>query len=49
MDIQTVQAIGQVLAWSTVLVGYVIMAMFFYFLLKKWGLYYRKANYGFSQ
>jgi hypothetical protein len=35
MDIQTVQLIGQVLAWSTVLVGYVVMAMFFYFLLKK--------------
>ena len=35
MDIQTVQAIGQVLAWSTVLIGYVVMAMFFYFLLKK--------------
>lgn len=35
MDIQIVQAIGQILAWTTVLVGYVFMAMFFYFLLKK--------------
>lgn len=35
MDIQTVQAIGQVLAWLTVLVGYVFMFMFMYFMLKK--------------
>lgn len=35
MDIQTVQVIGQVLAWTTVLVGYVFMFMFMYFLLKK--------------
>ena len=33
MDIQTVQAIGQILAWTTVLVGYVFM--FMYFVLKK--------------
>jgi hypothetical protein len=35
MDIATVQAIGQILAWSTVLVGYVFMFMFMYFMLKK--------------
>lgn len=35
MDIQTVQAIGQILAWTTVLVGYVFMFGFMYFLLKK--------------
>lgn len=35
MDIQTVQAIGQILAWTIVLVGYVFMFMFMYFVLKK--------------
>ena len=35
MDIQTVQLIGQILAWTTVLVGYVFMFMFMYFVLKK--------------
>lgn len=35
MDIQTVQAIGQILAWTTILVGYVFMCMFMYFVLKK--------------
>lgn len=35
MDISTVQAIGQILAWTTVLVGYVFMFMFMYFVLKK--------------
>lgn len=35
MDIQTVQAIGQILAWTTVSIGYAFMFMFMYFVLKK--------------
>lgn len=35
MDIQTVQAIGQIISWSTVSIGYICLFGFVYFLLKK--------------